>query len=271
MKTVVFLVIIGLFSVITACNYFKSDHPQAEITDSNATNLTVKSILAYTDSVDRTLHNLSKKTSLVYRLGELSFYVEQFNLNSRTLLLIEHAYNGGISNSLKKYYFRNDSLILQYVRNELANDDGTVFKDTRTFMRNHTIFKVTQRTASSLSAINRLPYIDLATNKSNLSDKNFLDNISTLTDVVNARQQFDVVFESITTYPDSRYIILKSREPNSYTATVLVQQKDAYIDSLLNDSLSFKDEKLNFNWMVKDQEAIYVPVGNNTSASGLKR
>lgn len=271
MKSVFFLVIIGLFSVIIGCNYFKPDHPQAEITDTNATNLTAKSILTYTDSVDRTLANFEKKTSLVYRLGDLSFYVEEFNHNNQTILLIERANSGGISNSLKKYYLKNDSLVLIDVRNELANDDGTVFKDMRIFMRNNTAFRLTQRTASSLSAIKTLPYIETSLTQSNLSSKNYLENISTLKDVIAANNQFDVVFESITTYPDSRYIILKSKLPNSYTATVLVNQKDALIDSLLNDPLSFKDEKLRFSWIVKNQEAIYVPVGNNTAASGLNK
>jgi len=260
-----------LFCGITSCNYFRADHPQAEIVDSNATNLTAKSISAYADSIDNRLASLAQKTSLIYRLGDLSFYVEQFSLNDQPVLMIEHAYNGAVSNSLKKYYFRNDSLILQDVRDELANDDGTVFKDMRTFMRNHIVFKITKRTASSLAAINKLPYIDATVNEENLSDKNYLDNLSILNDVLQAKNQFDVVFESITTYPDSRYIILKSKVPNSYTATVLVRERDAYIDSLLNDPISFKDEKLNFNWLIKGQEAVYVPVGSNTSAKGLNK
>ena len=79
MKSVYFLVIIGAFSTILGCNYIKSDHPQADLNDANATNLTTKSIIQYTDSIDKNLSQFSKSTSLVYMLGDLSFFVEKYS------------------------------------------------------------------------------------------------------------------------------------------------------------------------------------------------
>lgn len=271
MKSVYFLVLICCFIITLGCNKFKSDHPQAEITDQYATDLTSKSILHYADSIDKNLTHFTKTTSLVYMLGDLSFYVEKYSVYDKPILLVEHAYNGGISNSLKQYYFRNDSLILENVKNELANNDGSIFKDSRTFLRSNTVFKMENRTASAGGKINSLPFLDIPLSANKTADKTLLDNVKTLNDVINRVDRFDVVFESITTFPDSRYIILRSKIQNSYTASILVQEKDAFIDSLLNDPMTFKDEKLNFMWRVKDREAVYVPVANNTSASGLKR
>jgi len=271
MKLYTILILLAVFSAILGCNKFKSDHPQAEISDQYSTDLTAKSILHYADSIDKNLTHFTKTTSLVYMLGDLSFYVEKYSESDKPILMVEHAFNGGVSNSLKKYYFRNDSLILESVKNELANDEGSIFKDARTYLRSNTVFKVENRTASAGGEIKSLPFLDVPLSNNKTADKTLLDNVKTLNDVINRVDRFDVVFESITTFPDSRYIVLRSKIKNSYTASILVQEKDAFIDSLLNDPMIFKDEKLNFNWTIKDKEAIYVPVANNTSANGLNR
>ncbi len=271
MKSVYFLILIAVFSTLFGCNKFKADHPQAEMSAEYATDLNAKTIINYADSIDKTLSHYTKTTSLVYMLGDLSFYVEKYGEADHPILLIEHAFNGGISNSLKKYYFKNDSLILENVKNELANDDGSIFKNSRTFLRSNTIFKKENKTATASTEINSMPFLDVPLSTDKTTDKALLDKVKTLNDVLDRNDRFDVVFESITTFPDSRYIVMRSKIQNSYSASILVQEKDAFIDSLLNDPMTFKDEKLKLNWVIKDREAIYVPVGNNTSANGLNR
>ena len=247
-------------TTLTGCNPFKANHPQANLSDEyKTTDLTAKSVLSYKDSIDKNLHLLPKSQSLVYMLGDLSFYVERYG----TTLFVEHAYNGAESNSLKKYYFRNDSLILYQTSNQLANEVGVVFKDERTYLRNHTVFKKDGRTAVSAAALKSLAFLDIPLSENNNPDKSYLDNVSSLRNILNGADKFDMVFESIRTYPDSRYITLRSKEPNSYTASILVKERDAYIDSLLNYPILFKDKKLNFKWEVVDREAVYVPTKGN--------
>ncbi|WP_199138435.1 hypothetical protein [Pedobacter sp. ASV12] len=270
MKTVYYFVLLCLLSTTYACTKLNSDHPQANMADEHATDLDSKSILHYADSVDKGLSQLAKSTSLVYMLGDLSFYVDKYSDNGQPIVLIEHGYNG-LSNNTKKYYFRNDSLILETVRNELSSDNGTVLKDTRTYLRNNTVFKVENRTAADEAAIKNLPFIDLTLSEANTSDHSYLEKIKTLDQILSGSDKFDMVFENITTFPDSRYIMLKSKLQNSYTASILVKEKDALIDSLLNSPIDFKDQKLNLKWIVQDQEAVYVPVASQTSAKGLKR
>ena len=270
MKTVHYFALLCVFSTILACTKFKSDHPQAEMADEYATNLNAKSILQYADSVDKNTAQLTKNTSLVYMLGDLSFFVDQYSSNEQNVLLVEHGYNG-LNNNTKKYYFRNDSLILETVKSQLSNESGEIFKDSRTYLRNNTVFKVQERTASAEASIANLPYIDLPLSKTDASDHSYLEKVSTLKHILAGTDKFDMVFENITTFPDSRYIMLKSKLQNSYTASILVKEKDALIDSLLNNPIDFKDQKLNLKWMVQDQEAVYVPVASQTSAKGLKR
>ncbi|WP_379087968.1 hypothetical protein [Pedobacter sp. UC225_65] len=271
MKSVYFLITIGIFSTLMGCKQFKADHPQAGLGDEHATDLTAKSILHYADSIDKSLNVLEKTTSLVYMLGDLSFYVEKYSLHNKPILMVEHAFNGGISNNLKKYYLRNDSLIFETMNNQLSNEDGNVFKQSRTYLRNNTIFRIEDRSASAETEIKSLPFVNLPLSQNNTTDQSHLEDVKTLADMINGTDKFDMVFESITTYPDSRYIVLRSRLQNNYTASILVNQKDAFIDSLLNKPIDFKDQKLKINWVIKDQEAVYVPVANNTSANGLKR
>lgn len=270
MKLYTFLILLVCFSAV-GCNKFKSDHPEADLTDKFATDLTTKSIIEYTSQIEKKLPTLEKQTSLVYMQGDLSFYVEKFLENGNPVLITEHAYNGAVSNTLKEYYFRNDSLILEKVKNELSNDEGKIIKNSRTYLRSNTVFKTENRTASSQDAINSLPFIDVPLNLNKKADKTYLDNVKTLNEVLDGKDRFEMVFENITTYPDSRYIILKSKIQNSYSASLLVKEKDAFIDSLLNNPRDFKDQKLNIKWTVQDKEAVYVPVANNTSASGLNR
>lgn len=258
MKTYTFLIFGLIFTTLISCNQFKADHSQANLsTENKTTDLTAQSVLDFKNSIDKNLHLLSKNQSLVYMLGDLSFYVEHYGDS----LFVEHAYNGAESNSIKKYYFKNDSLILYQTGNELVNDESIVFKEERTYLHNHTVFKKDSRTATSAAALKSLPFIDISLNENaNNTDKSYLDNVNSLKSVLNGADKFNMVFESIRTYPDSRYITLRSKEPNSYTASILVKERDAFIDSLLNYPFLFKDKKLNFKWEVIDREAVYVPV-----------
>jgi hypothetical protein len=256
MKVYSFLLLTIILTSLFGCNRFKADHPQANLTDENmTTDLTAATIIHYTDSVDKNLHQFTKTESLVYMLGDLSFYVEQYG----NTLFVERAYNGAESNSLKKYYFRNDSLLLFTTKQELSNEDGTLFKEERVYLRNHTVFKKDSRTAVSASALKSLAFIDIPLSDNVSPDKIYLNNVSSLQNALKGDDKFDMIFESIRTYPDSRYITLRNKEQNGYSASVLVKGRDAFIDSLLNYPMLFKDKELKFKWKVLDREAVYVP------------
>lgn len=259
MKIVSFLIFVSLFATFLSCNPFKSDHPQASLPNQGDTDLNAKSILAYTDQIDKQLTSLNKKTSLIYATGELSFYVERFMNANQTVLLVEHTLSGGNNQRLKKYYFKNDSLVLEKDHVEFANENGKSYKDSRAFFRNHTIFKTENRTAANSESIKALPYIDVPLSQNPTADQTYLSNIAALHDAVEGNDKFEMVFENITTYPDSRYIVLKGKIQKNYMSSILVQERDELIDSLLNMPIIFKDRKLDLNWTIRDHEAIYVP------------
>ncbi len=260
------VLIIFLFQ---GCN-FKSKHPQAEIADeAGDTGIDDKSVLRFSAGVDRNISNFKKEYSLVYMSGDLSLYAEKYSRYSNGMLYRTYSANGTTSDVTKSYYFKNDSLILVKESSRFLNGEGQVLKDTRTYLRNNVTFKIDSRTASSEEAIHTLPYLSVQPADNKYPTENYINDIKAMDDAIRGTDKFEMVFQNITTYPDSRYIILKSKHPGNYTASILVKNNDPLIDSLVNMTSVFKDEKLKFKWKVVDNEAVYVPVADTiTSASG---
>ena len=272
MKTIYLLCLGVLLITLQSCNYFKPKHPQADLPGEGATAITDKYILNFTAAIDRDLNNFKKEYSLVYTTGDLSMYVEKYSQHNGGMLYKAYSANGNTSNTVKSYYFKNDSLILVKEKNMVRNAEGEVYKDTRTYLRNNIIFKIDNRTAASANAIQTLPYLAVQPPENKYPNENYADDIKGMADAILGADKFEMVFDNITTYPESHYINLKSKKQGNYKATILISSKDAFIDSLLNMPALFKEEKLKLRWKITDKEAIYVPVADTTtSASGLNK
>ncbi len=273
MKTLHLLNLGLLLFTMESCNYFKSTHPQAEMSsEQGSTGMNEKTILEFSVNADNNLKNFKKELSLVYQSGDFSMYAEKYSGNDSTLVYKTYADNGNISSTIKNYYFKKDSLILVTESDKVMNAEGDVFKDVRTYMRNNVAFRMDSRTASSSAAIHTLPYLLIQPVDNKYPDANYEDDIKGLNDAIMGKDKFEMVFDNITTYPEAHYINLKSKNRSNYKASLLVNTKDAFIDSLLNTPLTFKDEKLRLNWKIVDKEAVYVPVADTTtSASGLNK
>lgn len=256
---------------ITGCNQGPK-HPQADLINARiGAPMTEASILLYADSIDATLNTFEKNTSLVYQLDQATMYVEKYSWNGEPVLFSQYKNDEGISSEAKKYYFKNDSLILLKEGIKIAKQGANSFEDRRTYFRNNIPFKEEYRTSSAFSLLKKEPF---QIRKKSTSDqtKEYSLDIKLLNDAVIGANEFDLVFDNIISAPDERYILLKSKTPNGYSASIFIKDSDSLVDSLLKDPTIFKDRKLNIKWEVKDQEAIYVPVAASvTSANGLKR
>jgi hypothetical protein len=268
-----FLLCIGLMMLtFQSCNYFKSKHPQAGLAEDGSTEMTDKSILQFTAGTDKDLNKFIKEISLVFSTGDLSMYVEKYSMFNGAKLYKTFTTNGITSEIVKSYYFKNDSLILIKEKSKLRNEEGEVFHNVRTYMRNNIIFKIDSRTARSSEAIQKLPYLIVQPAGNKYPAESYTDDIKVLDDAVNGVDKFALVFDNITTYPEYHYINLKSATTGNYKSAILVQTRDSFIDSLLTVPSMFKDQKLKIKWKIVDREAVYVPVADTTtSASGLNR
>lgn len=272
MRTIYLLCLGVLLLAFQSCNYFKPKHPQADLPEDGSTGMTDKSILNFSAGIDRDLNNFKKESSLIYTTGDLSMYVEKYSAHNGGMLYKIYTANGITSEMVKSYYFKNDSLILVKEKGKLRNEEGEVYHDVRTYMRNNIIFKIDNRTASSGDAIQKLPYLAVQPSGSKYPGETYSDDIKAMNDAVLGVDKFEMVFDNITTYPEYLYINLKSKRQGNYKAAVLIKSKDAFIDSLLNMPALFKDEKLHLKWQITDKEAVYVPVADTTtSAKGLNK
>lgn len=272
MKAIYLLCSGFLLLTFQGCDYFKSKHPQANLPENGSTGMTDKSILSFSAGIDRELNHFKKEVSLVYTTGDLSMYVEKYSAYHDAMLYKTYATNGLTSEMVKSYYFKNDSLILVKEKGKLRNEEGEVYHDARTYMRNHIIFKMDSRTASSAEAIQKLPYLPLQPAGNKYPVESNIEEIGVMNNAVLGADKFEMVFDNITTYPEYLYINLKSKKQGNYKSAIRINSKDAYIDSLLNMPALFKDQKLKLRWQIADKEAVYVPVASTTtSAKGLNR
>jgi alpha-galactosidase len=101
---------------------------------------------------------------------------------------------------------------------------------------------------------------------------NYGDSLNVLNDALSGVNTFEMVFDQYISAEAGSYLLLKSKLPGGYTASVKVNEKDPFIDSVETDPLVFKDTRLSFKWALKNNEALYVPVPVAvTSANGLNK
>jgi len=272
MKSIYLLFLGVLLLTFQSCNYFKANHPQADLPKDGATGMNDKSILNLSGITDRDLSRFKKEFSLVYTMGDLSIYAEKYSAHDNSILYKTYSANGNVSSTVTSYYLKNDSLILVKERSKIRNEEGEVYKDERTYIRNNVTFMMDSRTAASLEAIQTLPYLLVQPADNKYPQESFTDDIKGINDAISGADKFEMVFDNISTYPESHYINLKNKKQGSYKAAILVDHKDKFIDSLLNMPSLFKEEKLRLKWRIADKEAVYVPVADTTtSASGLNK
>lgn len=267
MKTIYFSVLL-LF--LFACNQ-KPKHPQAALINQRTANaMNEQDILHYADSLDANAKGLEKQTSLVYQIAEGLMYAEQYCWNGKPVMLAEHISNEGLSNRTRKYYLKNDSLVLLRENNTSAGGNAKKQEESRSYIRNNIIFKKETRAAATATALSTGTFATLQVPSKN--NTAFADNILQLKDAINASNKFEVLFDNFIPAEGESRIVLKNRLPDGYQAVVVVNDTDSFIDSLMNSPALFKDKKLNIKWQVIDQEAVYVPVAARiTSARGLNK
>ncbi|MGN7205599.1 hypothetical protein ACTHQF_15090 [Pedobacter sp. SAFR-022] len=261
--------LICLMLLLSSCQQ-KPKHPQAGlINQSSATALDEQGVIAFAEDIEHGKNNLKKLSSLVYKRGQENFFVEQyFNDHGDQVLIAHEQALPSMAESSKRYYFKNDSLILVTTSAEHIEGNEKSYEESRTYLRNYTVFKRESKVANSAAELNTASFEPVGTGPM----EDYKASVERLFDALQQKHEFELVFDKITRFPDASFISLKSVNPNGYTAQVELQDADAFVDSLIRDPGHFRNNRINFNWKVEDMQAIYVPSGStSTSASGLNR
>jgi hypothetical protein len=268
MRNVILLFLLS--AIILSCQQGPK-HPQAELlSQQSPTAMNPQEIVKYADSIETGLGVLDKAVSLIYLSGENSFYVEKYSINGKPIIFVKQSRNEGISSSTEKYYFKNDSLLL--VRKIAISTKSTndAVKNRRIFIRNNVPFKEDQRVAANQKELVNLPFQEYRNTK--LPSINYGDSLVVLNDALAGVNNFEMVFDQYIAAEAGSYLLLKSKLPGGYNASIKVNERDPFIDSVETDPLMFKDTKLSFKWALKNNEALYVPVPIKvTSANGLNK
>lgn len=260
---------VGLLLLFSSCQQ-KPKHPQAGIINqSSTTALDEKAVIAFAEDIEHSKDNLKKLSSLVYNRGQENFFVEHYFNDHGDQVLVAHQQTlPTMEESSKRYYFRNDSLILVTASTEEIVGNEKSYEESRTYLRNYTVFKRESKVANSASELSTAAFQPAKT----VPAEDYKASVSRMMDALQRKNDFELVFDKITRFPDASFISLKSANPNGYTAQVELQTADAFVDSLIHDPVHFRNSKINFNWKVEDMQAIYVPSGStSTSARGLNR
>lgn len=259
-----------LVLVLCSCQYFKSDHPQAALIDqSTTTGMNEKSVIAFAEDIEHSKDNLKRLSSLVYKRGQDELFVENyFNEHGDEILIEYHQTATAMDQSSRRFYFKNDSLILVTASGTNNQSAKKSYTESRTYLRNYTVFKKEIKSAESVTELVTAAF--QPEDAKQVSTEDYKGAIDRLRHALNRTDEFELVFDRITEFPDATFLELTSKVPNGYTASIELEAQDAFVDSLKRDPLHFKNNKINFNWKVVDMQAIYVPSGS-TSAKGLNR
>ncbi|MDB5020245.1 MAG: hypothetical protein JWQ28_1372, partial [Pedobacter sp.] len=149
MKLPINLICLILTLTAFSCKNKKAAHPQSELGEvTSSTGMNEKSILEFSRNLDKSTTNMNKAFSLVYTNGDQLLYVEKFSNPAGDQLYIERE-KSDLENSINRYYFKRDSLVLIFNTTIQNTEEGKIFKDTKTYLRNYVVFKKSERTATS--------------------------------------------------------------------------------------------------------------------------
>ncbi|TZF83045.1 hypothetical protein FW774_12130 [Pedobacter sp. BS3] len=231
-----------------SCKYFKPNHPQAELQANESLN--EATINTYVDSVNATLNQAEKTSSLVYTLGDSSFYVTRYTYNNAPVLYEETCDKAELGYSKRRYYLK-DNRVIFYSENSKATPSDKPYRIIKEYYRNDVMFYAEEKQGTEQD-IASLPFTE-----TNVATAQSQTRLARYEDALNQRGKFDLFFEGITEYPKARYLILSRKEINAYRAPVLIPDDDDLIREIAGNPNKYRGEKLYLTWKIVNGEAVY--------------
>ena len=239
---------------LAACNKNK-DQIKSSL-NSAAGQLLKENILSFADTVNNLSKGAIKQESLIYTLGDYSFYVSRYVRNSEVSLYIELGNSGDYGNTEKRYYLKDGQVVLlvHYSKNMMVY---LPFITERVFYKNGQILYSDCRESKTWRELRSLNFM-----QNEIASQDIVEDMKKLNDAIYQRGKFDLVFEGITEYPKAKYLIFSRDNFNTYRAPVLVEKKDNFIEALFSNPEKYKGRKLKITWALREpNEAVYVSGG----------
>ncbi|MDB5120990.1 MAG: hypothetical protein JWN56_2208 [Sphingobacteriales bacterium] len=247
-----FFTVIVAFSFLTFCN--KNSGKPKYSTGKKEILALEKSILSYSDSINRILPTLFKHESLFYYLGNNSFYVTKYHdANDKNVLFVKHTHIGKQRIIEHSYYMNNGQTVLILTTEKNTHLDHLA-SSKRLFYNGAALISQYEKKGPKENQTSSLIY-----SKTTLTPIDWRQEVTTMEDALNQQGNFDLIFEGITEYPKAKYIILSRDKINTYRAPVRIEKEDELVTELMLNPERFRGRKLLITCKVKDKnEAIYI-------------
>lgn len=251
-RYLIFFSCISAMCLATSCNNsdIKEKHPQAKMGITPSVFVDENSINGYVDSIKLHISEFERRESLVFNKGEYSFHVTRYSSNGNPVLYIEQG--DGEMGSVEKYYYVDRQQLLLITEGVFNSYESPRYQSRREYYRNDVLFHADSKSADDEASFKAAKY-----EKAEGGNRDAAKVLEHLENAINNKGEFDLTFEGITEYPKARYIILSKKELRSYRAVVRVENEDEYIQELVTNTEKYKGSSLDFNWNIKDGEAIY--------------
>ncbi|EOR95038.1 hypothetical protein ADIARSV_1822 [Arcticibacter svalbardensis MN12-7] len=210
-----------------------------------------KNISRYGDSLDILVPEYEKKQSMIYTLGDYSFYITAYLNNGEPLLYIENGESNQYGH-IAKYYYLNKGKVILFKENHHNESIDFAYQSKKEYFRNNILFFAESKKGNNSSDFNAAPYAP--TKGANLD----LDStVSFMTDALKREGKFNLVFEGITEDSRVRYIVLSRPGLGTYRTVIRVEKEDEFITELVSNTEKFIGDKLHLDFDIIDDEAVY--------------
>jgi hypothetical protein len=240
--------------LITSCDRLYSNY-LADSTDINASGQLSNEyeIFRFANSVDAQLSQCSLEKSMIYTLGDYSFYIEKYLSKGRPVLYVEKQISEKFG-TLVKYCYVKDLKPIFLSEKEFFSNREKPHSVTNTFFKDGTAFSSETKSASTLQEINLAMF-----QKAEVKKHNKTIGIEFFEDAIAKRGKFDLLFDRITQCPKAKYLILSRSEANSFRVPVKVEKEDEFIRAISTDPGSFRGARLDIRCKINhNNELVYV-------------
>ncbi|WP_139125834.1 hypothetical protein [Arcticibacter eurypsychrophilus] len=241
-----------LFS-LSSCDRIKQKqkHPQSLMSADKSAYTDERGISRYGDSLDILVPEYEKKQSMIYTLGDYSFYITAYLNNGEPLLYIENGESNQYGHITKHYYLHKGKVIL-FKENHHNESIDFAYQSEREYFRNNVLFYAESKKGSNSSDFNAAPY-----NPVKGVTRDLDSTVSFMTDALKREGKFNLVLEGITEDSRVRYIVLSRPGLGTYRTVIRVEKEDEFIRELVSNTEKFIGDKLHLNFDIIDNEAVY--------------
>jgi hypothetical protein len=236
--------LIGALGIITSCNSVNQSSSVTVKDSINAISITDTSILIYTEGLLKLKDSFEKLESPVYSKGDYTYFYSAYKKDGEPVIYQEYGDSGEYGFQEKTYFLEDNEIVLFTEKSKLLIPESQgdyQYKESRYFYRNGIFLKAEEKSATSDSALYKLPFVKL---DENLADEKKVFDFSELESAITGTGKYALTFNKLHSLNTKQYLILSSNNL-SIDAAYLIKNPDSLIHDITLQPSLYKGKKLN--------------------------